>query len=144
MPILAATVISREIAELRRTLLILRALAVHDVLEFGMACHGSLHQIAVGLPRAIAPNFGLGAIALRKAVAQAVSATSPDRASLPASSPFRKWPTLVKPILSQRYAGRVGQADAAEQRMDALVCQHLDQRADRCGPRPRPRASIAR
>jgi hypothetical protein len=50
MPILAATVISRDkLGELRRTLLILSALAVHDVLEFGMACHGSLHIAGFGV-----------------------------------------------------------------------------------------------
>jgi hypothetical protein len=30
-----------KLGKLRRALLVLRALAVHDVLEFGMACHGS-------------------------------------------------------------------------------------------------------
>jgi hypothetical protein len=56
MPILAATVISRLSLENRfdGALLILRALAVHDVLEFGMACHGakaSRGKVGTGFPQ---------------------------------------------------------------------------------------------
>jgi hypothetical protein len=42
VPIFAATVISRlKLRKHRRALFVLRALAMHDVLEFTMAGHGS-------------------------------------------------------------------------------------------------------
>ena len=64
---------ARELAELRRALFVLRTLAVHDVLELGMACHG--------LPIVCRPALVAGARCLK--LSRPLQQASPQGQPLP-------------------------------------------------------------